>query len=215
MNFIILWGSRKNPLQQSATETRWLYKSICLYEQHVLQKLQMSLKSKLDHSPSRMRRLLWIHHWSCWHSRFIYREDMIPWAYVQINFFWWTLWSPTRPFSVRLSWVSSSRKPWFTTLKLDSNYSWVKLKKCFMDKFSMIEDLPKIKGELTNIKQWDEESLLSFLEKFKKASVDVEDLSINIIHTYFEGELKDPHLMSELQLLLPHPLAKYFATPTK
>lgn len=84
-----------------------------------------------------------------------------------------------------------------------------------MDKFSMIEDLPKIKGELTNIKQWDEESLLSFLEKFKKASVDVEDLSINIIHTYFEGELKDPHLMSELQLLLPHPLAKYFATPTK
>lgn len=87
----------------------------------------------------------------------LYREDMIPWAYVQIIFFWWTLWSPTRPFSVRLSWVSSSRKPWFTTLKLDSNYSWVKLKKCFMDKFSMIEDLPKIKGDLTNIKQRDEE----------------------------------------------------------
>lgn len=60
---------------------------------------------------------------------------------------------------------------WFTSLKSGAIDSWMSLEKLFLDKFSTTGTIPKIRGDLANIKQRYDESLLSYLDWFKKTYI--------------------------------------------
>lgn len=57
---------------------------------------------------------------------------------------------------------------WFTSLKPRTINGWSTLEKQFLDKFSTIGDHSKTRGGLANIKQREGESLLSYLNRFKR-----------------------------------------------
>lgn len=52
---------------------------------------------------------------------------------------------------------------WFTLLKPGIIDSWLDLEKSFLDKFSIIRTMPKTRGDLTNIKQKEDETFLLYL----------------------------------------------------
>lgn len=54
----------------------------------------------------------------------------------------------------------------FTSLKLGAIDSWSALEKLFLDKFSTASTIPRTRGDLANIKQRDDESLLSYQDRF-------------------------------------------------
>lgn len=66
---------------------------------------------------------------------------------------------------------------WFTSLKANSIDSWYTLVKKFLDKFSTAGELPKMRGDMTNVKSRDDEPLLEYLEQFKKIYDKIEGLS--------------------------------------
>lgn len=47
----------------------------------------------------------------------------------------------------------------------------------FLDKFTTVGEIPKTRGDLTNIKQRDDEPLLDYLERFKKTYDEIKGLS--------------------------------------
>lgn len=67
----------------------------------------------------------------------------------------------------------------------------------FLDKFSTAGTIPKTRGDLANIKQREDESLLCFLEHFKKTYDEIEIISRNIVIIYFEGEFGSKMLYIE------------------
>lgn len=69
-----------------------------------------------------------------------------------------------------------------------------------MDKFNMTKVPLKTREDHINIKHWDKESLMSFLERFKNAYDEIEDFIDDAIHIYFEDGLKDQHLKFKLHL---------------
>lgn len=59
--------------------------------------------------------------------------------------------------------LSEKALTWFTSLKMNSIDSWNTLEKIFLDKFSTTEEILKSRGDLTNVKQGDDEPLLDYL----------------------------------------------------
>lgn len=53
-----------------------------------------------------------------------------------------------------------------TSLKANNIDSCHSFEKIFLDKFSTIDEIPKTRGNLTNVKQQDNESLFDYLERF-------------------------------------------------
>lgn len=89
---------------------------------------------------------------------------------------------------------------WFTALRTDTIHSWYKMEKMFLDKFSTTGEIPKTRGDLTNIKQRDDEPFLDYLEWFKKTYNEIEGLSQDTVLTCFEGGLKSHALKIEFGL---------------
>lgn len=58
---------------------------------------------------------------------------------------------------------------WFTSLKRGTTDSWHTLEKLFLDKFNT--SIPKTRGDLANIKQMEDESLLSYLDDSRKLTM--------------------------------------------
>lgn len=75
---------------------------------------------------------------------------------------------------------------WFTSLKLGSIDSWLLLEKSFLDKFSTACAIPKTRGDLANMKQRDDETLLEYLERFKKRHYEIDGITQDTAITYFE-----------------------------
>lgn len=96
--------------------------------------------------------------------------------------------------------LSDEALTWFTSLKLGAIDSWRCLEKLFLDKFSTTGTIPKTRGDLTNIKQGDNETLLAYLECFKKTYDEIKGLSQDTVITCFEGEFRSRMLYTELQL---------------
>lgn len=83
---------------------------------------------------------------------------------------------------------------WFTSWKSRTiHYT----REMFLDKFSTAGTIPKTRGDLANIKQREDESLLYFLEHFKKTYDEIERISQNIVIIYFEGEFRSRMLYIE------------------
>lgn len=80
----------------------------------------------------------------------------------------------------------------------------------FLDKFSTAGIIPKTRGNLANVKQRDDESLLSYLDRFKKVYDDIEGLSEDTVLTCFEGGFRSAALYTELQLRKPRTLGEMF-----
>lgn len=78
----------------------------------------------------------------------------------------------------------------FTSLKSGTIDSWHTLEKMFLDKFNTTETIPKTRGDMANIKQRDDESLLSFLEQFKKTYDKIEGINKDTVITCFKGGFK-------------------------
>lgn len=76
---------------------------------------------------------------------------------------------------------------WFTSLKSGMIDSWHTVEKIFLDKFSTAGAMPKIRGDLANVKQKDDETLLSFLERLKKTYDEIEGNSQDTVITCFES----------------------------
>lgn len=76
-----------------------------------------------------------------------------------------------------LSTLLEKAQTWFTSLKTNSIDSWYTLEKIFLDKFSTAREIPKTRGDLTTVKQGDDELLLDYLERFKQIYDDIEGLS--------------------------------------
>lgn len=77
----------------------------------------------------------------------------------------------TRSFCARHSFpstLSDKALTWFTSLKSGTIDSWRTLEKHILDKFSIAGTIPKTRGDPADIKQHEGETLLSFLERFKK-----------------------------------------------
>lgn len=101
---------------------------------------------------------------------------------------------------------------WFTCLKADISDSWYTLeKKCF-DKFSTVGELPKTRGDLTNVKQKDDEPLMDYVKRFKKIYDEIEGLSQDTIITCFEGGLKSHALKTEFGLRHSQTIGEMFKT---
>lgn len=96
--------------------------------------------------------------------------------------------------------LSDKALTWFTSLKSGSVDFWNTLEKLLLDKFSTAGTIPKTRGDLVNIKQRDDETLLSFLERFKKTYDDIEGINQDTVITYFEGGFQFRMLHTELQL---------------
>lgn len=92
---------------------------------------------------------------------------------------------------------------WFTSSKMNSIDSWNYLEKIFLDKFSTAKKILKSNGDLTNVKQGDDEPLLDYLETFKKIYDEIEGLGQDIVMTYFEGGLRTHALKIEFGLRHP------------
>lgn len=65
----------------------------------------------------------------------------------------------------------------FTLLKSGTVDFWHTPEKIFLDKFNTTRTIAKTREDLANIKQRDDESLLSFLERFKKMYDEIEGIS--------------------------------------
>lgn len=82
----------------------------------------------------------------------------------------------------------------------------------FLDKFNTTSELPKTRGDLTNVKQRDDEPLLDYLERFKKIYHEIEGLSQDTVITYFKGGLKSYVLKMEFGLRHSRTLGEMFKT---
>lgn len=76
---------------------------------------------------------------------------------------------------------------WFASLKLGTINSWRDLEKSFLDKFSTARKIPKTRGDLANIKQREDKTLLVYLELFKRTYDEIEEISQDKTITCFEG----------------------------
>lgn len=68
----------------------------------------------------------------------------------------------------------------------------------------------KTRGDLANTKQRHDESLLSYLERFKKTYEDIEGLSQDTVITSFEGGFRSKTLFTELQFRKPTSIGAMF-----
>lgn len=59
-----------------------------------------------------------------------------------------------------------------------------------MEKFNAARTIPKTRGDLAKIKQKEGESLLSYLERFKKTYDEIEEINQDTMITCFEGGFK-------------------------
>lgn len=106
-------------------------------------------------------------------------------------------------------------RTWFTLLTPGSIESSHTLKKLFLDKFSTTGTISKIMGDLTNIIQREGESLLSFLERFKKTYDEIEGISQDTLITCFEGGFRSRILYTGLQLRKSETIGKMFSVARK
>lgn len=100
----------------------------------------------------------------------------------------------------------------FTFLKVNSIDSWYTLENKFLGKFSTVGELPTTMGDLTNIKQKDDELILEYLERFKKIYDEIEGLSQDTVITCFKGGLKSHTLKTEFELRNPRTIGEMFKT---
>lgn len=77
----------------------------------------------------------------------------------------------------------------FTTLKIDSINNWAKLEKRFLAHFSIASKFPKSQTNLTNIKQRIDESLMQFIETFKKFQDDIDEVEDFVICILFSTDM--------------------------
>lgn len=96
--------------------------------------------------------------------------------------------------------MSDKALTWFTSLIPETIDSWLALEKLFLDKFNTVGTISKTRGDLVNIKQREDESLLSYLDRFKKTYDEIEGISQDTVITCFQGELRSRMLYMELQL---------------
>lgn len=96
--------------------------------------------------------------------------------------------------------LSDKALTWFTSLKSSTIDSWHTLEKIYLDKFNTAGTIPKTRGDLANIKQRDDKSLLSFLERSKKMYDEIEGISQDKVITCFEGRFRSKMVYTELQL---------------
>lgn len=96
--------------------------------------------------------------------------------------------------------LSDKALTWFTSLKPITIDSLLRLEKLFLDKFSTTGIIRKTRGDLANLKQWEGESLMYYLERFKKTYDKIEVISQDTMVTCFEGSFKSTMLYAELQL---------------
>lgn len=86
------------------------------------------------------------------------------------------------------------------------------LEKLFLDKLSTAGTIPITRGDLTNIKQRDDESLLSYLDRFKRM---YDKISQDTVITCFEGGFRSRMLYMELQLRKPETIGEMFSVAWK
>lgn len=104
---------------------------------------------------------------------------------------------------------------WFTFLNSGTIDSWHTLEKMFVDKINTTGTIAKTRGALANIKQRDDDSLLSFLERFKKTYDKIEGINQDIVITCFERGFKSKMLNTELQLRKPETIREMFNVARK
>lgn len=93
--------------------------------------------------------------------------------------------------------------------------SWHALERLFLDKFSTSGTITKTRGDLANIKQKEDESLLSYLERFKKTYDEIEGINQDTVITCFEGYFRSRILYTELQQRKSETIGEMFSIAWK
>lgn len=84
-----------------------------------------------------------------------------------------------------------------------------------MEKFSTARIISKTRGDVANINQREGETLLSYLERFKKTYDDIEGISQNMVITCFKGGFQSKMLYTELQLKKSETISEMFNVARK
>lgn len=111
--------------------------------------------------------------------------------------------------------MSDKALTWFTSLKPGAINSLSALEKLFLDKFNIAGSIPKTRRDLANIKQRDEESPLSYLDRLKKTYDEIEGISQDTVIMCFEGGFKSRMLYIEFQLRKPETIGEMFNVARK
>lgn len=106
--------------------------------------------------------------------------------------------------------LSDKTLTWFASLKPRTIDSWRNLEKSFLDKFSTTEKIPKTRGDFANIKQNEGETLLAYLERFRRTYNEIEEISQDTSITCFEGGFCLKMLFTKLHLREPETIGEVF-----
>lgn len=104
---------------------------------------------------------------------------------------------------------------WFNTLEKNSIGSWLEFKKVFMTKFSTAGTLPKDESNLCGIRQRADESLSSYLTRFKNVLEQINNVPEQAVIMCFQGGLMPGALKTEFGLRPLKSSGKMFKTAQK